>query len=218
MPLQIVRNDIVKMSVDAIVNAANSSLKMGGGVCGAIFEAAGAEQLQAECEGIGQCNVGEAVMTKGYGLPAKHIIHTVGPVWQGGGSNESELLSNCYTNALMLAKGNDLESIAFPLISSGVFGYPKDEALRVAIGAIGEFILKEDMMVYLVVYDNTSFMLSEKLFVSIEKYVDDHYVDEHICRGLNQSDEFLASSQLEETLPIVSENNVYWDDFSSSPR
>lgn len=180
MPLKIVRNDICEMKVDAIVNAANSALKIGGGVCGAIFAAAGADKLQAECDSIGRCNVGEAVITAGHDLPAKYIIHTVGPVWQGGGRNEAELLYRCYINSLQLALEHKLKSIAFPLISSGIYGYPKDQALRIAIAAIGEFLLNHEMMVYLVVFDKKAFMLSEKIFTAIEKYIDDNYVEEHL--------------------------------------
>ncbi|NLK88451.1 MAG: macro domain-containing protein [Clostridiaceae bacterium] len=180
MPLRIVRNDITKMQTDAIVNAANSELRMGGGVCGAIFEAAGAEQLQQECRRIGYCNTGEAVITGGYGLPAKHIIHAVGPVWQGGDHDEAGLLYNCYTNSLKLALKHGCESIAFPLISSGIYGYPKDQALHIAISAIGEFLLKHDMDVYLVVFDRKAYTLSEKLFTAIERYIDDNYAREHL--------------------------------------
>lgn len=179
MPLKIIRNDITQMPVDAIVNAANSALRMGGGVCGAIFAAAGADELQAECSRIGRCNVGEAVITGGYRLSAKYIIHTVGPIWRGGSSGEAELLHNAYTNSLRLALENKLESIAFPLISSGIYGYPKDQALQIAIAAIGEFLLQHDMMVYLVIFDKKSYVLSERLFSAIERYIDDNYVEEH---------------------------------------
>lgn len=182
MPLTIIRNDITKMDVDAIVNATNPALKMGGGVCGAIFSAAGVQALQEECERIGTCNVGEAVITGGYALPAKYIIHTVGPIWQGGTAGEERLLRNCYINALNLALKHELKSIAFPLISSGVYGYPKDQALQTAISAIGEFLLHHEMTVYLVVYDKASYFLSEKLFSAIEKYIDDNYVEEHLLR------------------------------------
>lgn len=164
MPLEIIRHDITKMQVDAIVNAANSRLKQGGGVCGAIFEAAGAEKLQAECDRIGYCAVGSVVMTGGYALPAKHIIHTVGPVWHGGGHHEEELLYACYENSLNLALEQGLTSIAFPLISSGIYGYPKDGALRAAVSAIESFLRKHDMTVYLVLFDKETYMLSEKLF------------------------------------------------------
>jgi O-acetyl-ADP-ribose deacetylase (regulator of RNase III) len=166
------------MSVDAIVNAANTALKIGGGLCGAIFSSAGAEKLQEECNSIGKCNVGEAVITSGCSLPAKYIIHAVGPIWRGGSSGEAHLLHNCYTNSLTLALQNKCKSIAFPLISSGIYGYPKDQALQIAISAIGEFLLSHEMMVYLVVYDNKSYVLSEKIFSAIEKYIDDNYVEE----------------------------------------
>lgn len=153
MPLKIVRNDITKMTVDAIVNAANVALKMGSGVCGAIFSAAGAEKLQEECNLIGGCNTGEAVITSGYNLPAKYIIHTVGPIWRGGNSGEADLLHQCYTNSLLLAVAKGCQSIAFPLISSGIYGYPKDQAFKIAISAIGEFLLNHEITVYLVFYD-----------------------------------------------------------------
>jgi O-acetyl-ADP-ribose deacetylase (regulator of RNase III) len=179
MPFEIIRNDITKMTVDSIVNAANTGLKMGGGVCGAIFAAAGADKLQAECDQIGFCAVGEAVITDGYRLPAKKIIHTVGPVWQGGAANEAKLLHRAYTSSLQLALEQDCKTIAFPLISSGIYGYPKDQALKIAVAAISEFLLEHELLVYLVVFDKKAFAFSEKLFADIKKYLDDHYVDEH---------------------------------------
>ncbi|MDK9710660.1 macro domain-containing protein [Acidaminobacter sp.] len=178
MPLKFVRNDITKMNVDAIVNAANAGLQMGGGVCGAIFEAAGPRELQADCNRIGSCAVGGAVITQGYRLPAKFVIHAVGPIWQGGGNKEEELLRSCYTRSMTLAVQHNLNSIAFPLISSGIYGYPKDEALRVAITAISEFLMKHELEVYLVLFDKKAFVLSQKLVESIDQYIDDHYVDE----------------------------------------
>ena len=179
MPLEIVRNDITKMSVDAIVNAANTGLQKGGGVCGAIFAAAGAERLQADCDRIGPCGVGKAVITAGYNLPAKFIIHTPGPVWKGGNAGEERLLRSCYANSLALAVANGCESIAIPLISSGIYGVPKDLALAVAISAIGEFLQNHDLMVYLTVYDKLAAALSEKLFSDIAQYIDDNYVEAH---------------------------------------
>ena len=176
MPFQIVRNDIVKMETEAIVNAANVNLQMGGGVCGAIFKAAGAKELQEECDSIGKIQAGEAVITKGYNLKAKYIIHAVGPIWRGGTYKEEELLHKAYTSSLKLASENDIKSIAFPLISTGIYGYPKDQALKVAISAISEFLLDNEMDIYLVVYSKDTVLLSEKLFSRIEKYIDDNYI------------------------------------------
>lgn len=178
MPFKIVRNDITKMEVDAVVNAANKALKMGGGVCGAIFSAAGAEALQAECDRIGQCETGIAVITGAGKLPARYIIHTAGPIWHGGNADEARLLHDCYINSLELARQHKCESIAFPLISSGIYGYPKDQALQIAVAAISQFLFQHEMMVYLVVFDRQSYTLSEKLFTALEKYIDDHYVEE----------------------------------------
>lgn len=178
MPLEIVRHDITKMDVHAIVNAANPQLRMGGGVCGAIFKEAGREKLQAVCDEIGYCPVGQAVITEGFDLPAKYIIHTPGPIWNGGTHNEAEQLKDCYKKSLELAAAHQCESIAFPLISTGIYGYPKNEALQIAVTTISEFLMKSEMYVYLVVFDKNAFSLSQKLFVSIEEYIDEHYVEE----------------------------------------
>ena len=165
-------------------NAANPALQKGGGVCGAIFSAAGAVQLQAACNEIGECPVGKAVITDGFQLQAKRIIHTVGPIWQGGTANEETLLTECYKNSLTLAASHGYHSIAFPLISSGIYDYPKEQALQIAISTISAFLLEHDMHVYIVVYDKQAFGLSKKLFTSINEYIDEHYVEENNERFL----------------------------------
>ena len=179
MTFQILHNDITKMNTDAIVNAANSKLLMGGGVCGAIFRAAGEEELQKECEQIKQCPVGHAVITKGYNLKAKYIIHTVGPIYKDGNSNEAKFLRSAYETSLKLAKDYNLKSIAFPLISSGIYGYPKKEALNIAVSTIKEFLADNDMDIYLVVFDRKAVHLSEELYEKIEHYINDFYEDEN---------------------------------------
>lgn len=178
MPFEIIRNDITKMKVDAIVNSANPNVFIGSGVDSAIHAVAGPELFEAR-KSIGEICVGVAVSTPAYNLNAKFVIHTVGPVWRGGVENEIEKVKECYKNSLDLASELNCKSIAFPLISTGTYGFPKSEALKIAISVISEFVLVNDMNVYLVVYDRASYTLSEKLFSAVEKFIDDNYIEEH---------------------------------------
>lgn len=152
MSFNVIHGDITTMPTDAIVNAANSRLAPGGGVCGAIFSASDYHKLDLACRKIGHCPVGQAVITPSFGMPAKYIVHAVGPIWHGGKQNEEELLRGCYTSALNVAKENGCRSIAFPLISAGIYGYPKEEALRVAEDAIRAFLKDNEMEVSLVLF------------------------------------------------------------------
>ena len=178
MPLFMIRNDITKMQVDAVVNPANRELRMGRGTSWAIYSAAGETKLEAACQKIGGCDVGKAVLTKGFSLPAKFIIHAVCPPWTDGGEQDKALLKSAYRSALQLAAEYGFQSMAFPLLSSGFYNWPKAEAFHLATTVISEFLLEKDMTVYLVLYDHESVEVSKKLFARIEEYIDDHYVAE----------------------------------------
>lgn len=198
MPIQIVRNDIKKIECDAIVNAASPSLLGGGGVDGAIHKAAG-KDLLLECMKLDGCKVGQAKLTKAYKLPSRFVIHTVGPKWKDGQNGEKEQLESCYRESLRIALENNCKSVAFPLISSGVYGYPKDQALRVAVDTISSFLIEHDMLVYIVVFDKSAFQISEKLFLDIASYIDDKYVDAHFEFNRTLSDERGEGTLLAET-------------------
>ena len=172
MPFTIVRNDITKMNVDAVVNAANPALCMGGGVCGAIFRAAGEEELSRACAALGGCETGQAVITSGFGLSAQYIVHAVGPVYRDGRHGEAALLRACYLNALTLAAERGCRSIAFPLISSGSYGYPKSEAFGVAAAAIASFLQEHEMTVYLAVFDRAALAVSHALKGAVQQYIE----------------------------------------------
>ena len=175
MPFEIVRNDIVNMHVDAIVNTANPEPIIGYGVDAGIHQKAGKKLLE-ERQKIGNIGVGEAVITPGFNLEASYVIHTVGPIWQGGKNNEEALLKKCYEHSLKLALENKCESIAFPLLSAGNHGFPKPLALQIAINAFSEFLMKYEMQIYLVVFSKDAFSLSEKLFDSVQSYIDEKYI------------------------------------------
>ena len=178
MPFQIVRNDITKMQVDAVVNTANPEPVYASGTDAAIYKAAGAEKLLEARRKIGALECGTAAVTPAFELNAKYIIHTVGPVWKNGEAGERELLESCYENSLRLALEYKCESIAFPLISTGVYGFPKEEALQIALRVFSQFLMQEEMMIYLVVFDKESFALTNKVFQGVEAYIDENYVAE----------------------------------------
>ena len=181
MPLEFVRNDITKMQVDVIVNSANPRAIVGGGVDRAIHKAAGPELLIAR-QKIGNIDTGEAFITPGYNLLAQYVIHTVGSVWQDGKHGERELLASCYKNSLRLATDHKCSSIAFPLISAGIFGCPPEIAIATATGSIREYIDEHDLDVYMVMFDRESFKISNSLFNDVQNYIDEVYVDEHLAQ------------------------------------
>ncbi len=184
MPIKIIRQDITKLKVDAIVNTTNPSLDAKGGLDHYIHQLAG-KKLDVECRRIGKLKVGQACLTSGYKL-CKYIIHTASPVWNIQNKNNEALLKSCYMSSFRLADAYKLKSIAFPLISSGTNQFPKELALKVAMHSIVSFLTDHEMMVYLVVYDRNSYKISSELFDSIEAYIDDYYEDEHmlVCNSI----------------------------------
>ncbi len=192
MPFKIVRNDITKVKADVIVNTANPMPVIGYGTDSAVYAAAGEKELLAERQKIGEIAPGHVAVTPSFNLPAKHIIHTVGPIWVDGKHGERETLHSCYAKSLALALELKAKSIAFPMIATGVYGFPKDEALSIAISEISDFLLKNDMNVILVVFDRKSFELSSKLTDEIEEYIDEHGV------GLVKDSEYGSTEELDD--------------------
>jgi len=213
MPFEIIREDITRLMTDAIVHPTNPKLKMGRGSSEAIFKLAGMDELEKACKNIGYCAWGDAVITPGFKLSAKHIIHTAGPIWNGGIENEQIVLESCYRRSLECALNHNLKSIAFPLISSGNYGYPKEEALRIAIHTIQSFLFEHEMMVYLVVYDKVAYQISSKLFLSIKSYIDDNYVEKSISdiRLESRSSNKIFNHQYDEmdSIPVGSLNDMF---------
>ena len=196
MPFKIVRNDLTKMQVDAIVNTANEAPIYSSGVDKAVYMAAGEEELLAERKKIGYMNEGEAAITSGFKLPAKYIIHAVSPCYIDGTKGEEEKLRSCYKNSLQLALENGCKSIAFPLIATGNFGYPKEEGMRIAVDEINAFLLKHNMLIYLVVFDTTSTQLGRNLYPDLEAYIDYNYVCDK--REEEYGDRYCSSVRREE--------------------
>lgn len=178
MPLQIIRQDITKMQVDAIVNTTNEEMVGYSGVDLAIHTIAGKE-LDEECARIAPLGLGQAKITGGYNLPCEYVIHTSGPRWRGGLVGESIILKSCYVESLKLAVANKCNTVAFPLISAGVYQYPKDQVLKFAIQTITEFLLDHELTVFICVYDKDSYTFSQKLFNDIKEFIDDEYVEDH---------------------------------------
>ena len=189
MPFEIVRNDIVNMRVDAIVNTANPKPVIGYGVDAGIHKKAGAKLIE-ERKKLGNIGVGEAVITPAFELDATYVIHTVGPIWQGGAFQEEKLLRQCYDNALQLALEHNCESIAFPLLSAGNHGIPKPLALQTAINAFSQFLMKHEMQIYLVVFSKAAYELSEKLFNSVKSYIDETYIKDKLLDEYGVTDKF----------------------------
>lgn len=208
MPLKIIRNDITLVKADAIVDTANPQPIYAGGTDYAIYTAAGAEKLLEERKKIGTIARGDAAITPAFALNASFIIHTVGPVWNGGNDGEFDTLASCYRKSLALAVSNKCTSVAFPLIATGVYGFPKDRALQIAIREIGNFLMEydEDLTVYLVVFDSKAFQLSRNVFGEVQSFIDENYVETDRQKRLNRMEttyatEFNSPSFREKNFP-----------------
>lgn len=220
MPFQIIRNDITKVEADVIVNTANPEPVVGDGTDSAIYKAAGNEQLLAERIKIGSIAPGQAAITPAFNLPAKYIVHTVGPIWKDGKQGEFDILRSCYSNSLALAEQVSAKSIAFPLISTGVYGFPRSEALDIALSEIGKFLLIHDMDVILVVFDKESFRISEQLIGEIDEYIDEFgikklYANEYSERSESfrrrrsqEQDDEVLSADYSPLLPESDDSNL----------
>lgn len=204
MPFHIIRDNITRVHADAIVNTANPEPVYAGGTDSAIYHAAGRDRLLAERKKIGRINPGQAAFTPAFALHAKYIIHTAGPVWQGGDRGEFELLASCYRNSLGIARRLGCESIAFPLISTGVYGFPKDRALEIALREISVFLEKSEMDVTLVVFDRKSFDLSAGLAADIRQYISDNYVTEQTAEEYAIDDQYFGQSLNQTLRPATS--------------
>ncbi len=211
MPLLISRNDITKIDVDVIVNAANTALQMGGGVCGAIFRAAGPSELQAACDKLAPIKTGEAVLTDGFKSKAKYIIHTAGPIYQGGNTAQEKQLYDCYFNSLKLASEKNLKSIAFPLISAGIYGYPPNKALSTALKSIHDFLGGYDgeMTVYMIVYNDDAFSAAKKLYNGVESYIDEKLIVNDIERRRRSGNFSCKNSDVEYPESILCESEIF---------
>ena len=207
MPLQIIRQDIAKMKVDAIVNTTNEEMVGYSGVDLAVHTLAGPE-LDAECEVLAPLGLGQAKISGGYNLPCKYVIHTSGPIWRGGLVGESIILRSCYVESLKLAVKHGCRSVAFPLISSGVYQYPKDQVLKFAIQTITEFLLDHELMVYICVFDKDSYTFSQKLFNDIKAFIDDDYVDDHDEDFYLERNNRAACSMCARNVPVMREEAI----------
>lgn len=214
MPFKIIRNDITKVKADIIVNTANPNPTCGSGTDFAIYEAAGKEQLLEERRTVGQIARGDIAVTGAYNLRAKYIIHTVGPKWVDGKHSEFEILESCYTKSLQKALELGCESIAFPLISTGVYGFPKDKALQIAVSVFRNFLLEHEIQIILVVFDKKSFQLSGQLVGEIDSFIDANYVrkkrsSEYTKRTYRKESDFACDAEVYESCRQYHEEEAY---------